>query len=92
MLWFKEIYKGKNLNFEVKGLKSNQTYTFKLKVMREGNLVSEEIKTIKTKIKAILPNIYCGEKNDESKNKLSDFQAKIIKNCCALIFAKKTII
>ena len=89
LLWFKEIYKGKNLNFEVKGLKSNQTYTFKLKVMREGNLVSEEIKTIKTKIKAILPNIYCGEKNDESKNKLSDFQAKIIKNCCALIFAKK---
>ena len=87
---FTSFYKGKNTHYEVINLKPNQIYTFKLKVI---TIDSSEEKIIKVKTLSS-PHAILSEKSFERKNgeiteekeKLSDFQQKIIKNCSKFVF------
>ena len=89
---FKEIYEGPDLNCKVTGLKSNQTYTFKLKKIKSGKSEKEISTTVTT---LICPKAILSEKSIEIANKkeiikynndLSDHQKKLIKICSKLNF------
>ena len=88
---FKEIYKGKDTSYEVINLKPNQTYTFKLLIIENDETIEEKIieATMLSSPSVVISENSFGIANGEvygEKEKISDFQTNIIKNCSKLIF------
>jgi len=90
---YKLIHKCKNTSYEVINLKPNQDYSFRLDIIDKKNNSTEsksvEVKTLKLSPPAILSEQSIENSNGhflEKKDKLSDFQKEIIKNCSKLIF------
>ena len=88
--YFQQVYEGKDTNLEIKNLKPNTNYTFKLEINLED---SYETKIISAKtLKA--PFAIVSEKSleiangeiIESRDKIQENQKNIIKNCSKLIF------
>ena len=88
---YKKIYSGDEIRYEAINLNPNITYVFKLKKMKEGKQIQENIKTVKTlnSPKAMLSENSVQIANGGSlnyTNQLSDLQNKLIKDCSKLIF------
>ena len=86
-----KIYQGKNTSFEVIDLNPNETYTFKIKIMKsekQTDVKAIHVTTLKAPISLISENsikVANGE-NIKYNNELSEIQKNIIKNCSKLIF------
>lgn len=90
-LWYFEvIYEGKDIKLEIRNLKPNQEYTFKLEINTKE---SRETKKIVTKTLKAPPAIISDKSLEiangeitEEKGRLGDYQKNIIQNCSKLIF------
>ena len=90
---FKKIYKGNNTSFKVTKLNPNETYTFKLNVLKGEEIINEKKITITTLYHSsalISENSIKIAKGEIIKynNQLTKSNEKIIKNCSKLIFSK----
>ena len=89
-LYFKLVYEGKDTNLEIKNLKPNTNYTFKLEINLEDSYETKIIsaKTLKAPFAIVSEKsleIANGEIT-ESRDKIQENQKNIIKNCSKLIF------
>lgn len=87
------IYKGKETSYEVTNLKPNQSYDFKIKIIKDKSDENEEkqisAKTLNSPHSILSKNSVdiANHKKLENDNKnLKDNQIKLIKNCSKLIF------
>ena len=86
-----KIYQGKNTSFEVIDLNPNETYIFKIKIMKsekQTDVKAIHVTALKAPISLISENsikVANGE-NIKYNNELSEIQKNIIKNCSKLIF------
>ena len=88
--YFQVIYEGKDTKLEIRNLKPNQEYTFKLEINTKE---SRETKIIVTKTLKAPPAIISDKSLEiangeitEEKSRLEDYQKNMIKNCSKLIF------
>ena len=88
--YFQVIYEGKDKKLEIRNLKPNQEYTFKLEINTKE---SRETKIIVTKTLKAPPAIISDKSLEiangeitEEKSRLEDYQKNMIKNCSKLIF------
>ena len=89
-LYFKPVYEGKDTNLEIKNLKPDTNYTFKLEINLKDSYETKIIgaKTLKA------PYAIVSEKSleitngeiTEDRDKIQEYQKNIIKNCSKLIF------
>ena len=94
---FKKIYEGKNTNYKVTQLNPDETYTFKLNIIKDGKSVEERKITIKTLYHSsaiISENSIKIAKGEIIKysHKLNDLEKTIIRNCSNLIFEENDAI
>ena len=92
LIYFKNIYTGKDTSNEVINLKPNQLYTFKLKMIKEEENL-EKVIEVKTLFgpPAILSEDSVEKANGgiiEEKDKISNFQKQIIKIVVNLFLMK----
>ena len=86
-----KIYQGKNTSFEVIDLNPNETYTFKIKIMKsekQTDVKAIHVTALKAPISLISQNSIkiANGKNIKYNNELSEIQKNIFKNCSKLIF------
>ena len=94
---FKKIYEGKNTNYKVTQLNPDETYTFKLNIIKDGKSVEERKITITTLYHSsaiISENSIKIAKGEVIKysHKLNDLEKTIIRNCSNLIFEENDAI
>ena len=88
--YFQQVYEGKDTNLEIKNLKPNTNYIFKLEINLEDSYETKIIsaKTLKAPFAIVSEKsleIANGEIT-ESRDKIQENQKNIIKNCSKLIF------
>ena len=94
---FKKIYEGTNTNYKVTNLNPDETYTFKLNIIKDGESIKERKITITTLYHSFAiisensTKIAKGE-NINYSHKLNEFEKTIIRNCSKLIFEENDAI
>ena len=89
---FKKIYDGKNTNYKVTKLNPGETYTFKLNIIKNGELIEEKKITIETlyhssaMVSENSIEIAKGEEIIKNSHDIGELEKKIIRNCSKLIF------